>query len=161
MARTKGGLGLAVSDPVAGVRVGALAVVNALGDVVERDGTIIAGTRAAAGFAGSRSLLRAAGSNLDPTNTTLVAVVTDARLDKPALNRLAAQSHDGLALAISPVHTSYDGDVAFALSTGEAPAHPDVLALLAVEVVAEAIRRAVREATSLLGVPAIRDIAWT
>ena len=161
-ARTKGGLGLAVSDPVAGMSVGALAVVNALGDVVERDGTIIAGTRASNGFAGSRGLLRAAaGAAAAPANSTLVAVATNARLDKTALNRLAVQAHDGLALAISPVHTSYDGDVVFTLSTGEAPAQADLLAVLAVEVVAEAIRRAVREATSLLGVPAARDLAWT
>ncbi len=160
-ARTKGGLGMAVSEPAAGVSVGALAVVNALGDVVEHDGTIIAGTRAAGGFAGSRELLRAAGAALAPTNTTLVAVVTNARLDKTALGRLAEQSHDGLALAISPVHTSADGDVVFALSTGEMPAHADVLAVIAVEVVAEAVRRAVREATSLLGVPAVRDLHWT
>ena len=142
--------------------VGALAVVNALGDVVERDGTIVAGTRADTGFANSRLLLRdTAGIAPAPGNTTLVAVVTNARLDKLALTRLAQQSHDGLALAISPVHTSYDGDVVFALSTGEMSAHLDALAVIAVEVVAQAIRRAVGEATSLLGVLAARDLSWT
>jgi L-aminopeptidase/D-esterase-like protein len=159
-ARTKGGLGLAVSESVAGVSLGALAVVNALGDVVEPDGRIIAGTRTVTGFAGSRNLLRAAaGAVQAPTNTTLVAVVTNAQLNKTALKRLAEQAHDGLALAISPVHTSYDGDVVFTLSTGEAQAPADLLAMLAVEVVAGAIRRAVRQATSLLGVPAVRDLA--
>jgi L-aminopeptidase/D-esterase-like protein len=158
--RMKGGLGLAVSDPVAGVCVGALAVVNALGDVVERDGTIIAGARQGDGFAGSTGLLRAMATAVAaPTNTTLVAVATNARLDKTALRRLAEQAHDGLALAISPVHTSFDGDVVFTLSTGDAAAQADLLAMLAVEVVAEAVRRAVRYATALLGVLAARDLA--
>ena len=161
-ARTKGGLGLAVSDLDSGLIVGALAVVNAFGDVVEQDGTILAGTRAAHGFAGSRNILRGlAGTAPAPTNTTLVAVATNARLDKLALSRLAQQSHDGFAQAISPVHTSFDGDVVFALSTGEVSAHADAIAVLAVELVALAIRRAVREATSLLGVPAQRDLRWT
>jgi L-aminopeptidase/D-esterase-like protein len=162
--RTKGGLGLATHDPIDGVAMGALAVVNAVGDVIEHDGTIIAGAWTAEGFANSTRTLRGAMNAVAPqpmTNTTLVAIATNARLDKLALTRLARQAHDGFALAISPVHTSSDGDVVFALSTGDRPANIDALAVLAVELTATAIRRAVREATTLLGVPAARDLAWT
>ena len=93
------------------------------------------------------------------TNTTLVAVATDARLDKTALVRLARLAHDGLARAISPAHTSYDGDTVFALSTGEVAASPDALGALAVSLVAAAIRRAVRTATGVAGVPAVGELA--
>jgi L-aminopeptidase/D-esterase-like protein len=158
--RVKGGLGLAASEPIGGVVVAAIAAVNAVGDVVERDGTVIAGARGTQGFVGSTALLRqGVGVTARPgANTTLVAVVTNARLDKLALTRLAQQAHDGLALAISPVHTSFDGDSVFALSTGEAAANADALAVLAVEVTAAAIRRAVRAAEGLHGVPAVRDL---
>jgi L-aminopeptidase/D-esterase-like protein len=157
--RVKGGLGLAASDPIGGIVVAAIAAVNAVGDVVERDGTVIAGARGENGFANSTALLRqGVGITAQPgTNTTLVAVVTNVGLDKLALTRLARQAHDGLALAISPVHTSFDGDTVFALSTGDRPANADSLAVLAVEVTALAIRRAVRAAEGLHGVPAARD----
>jgi L-aminopeptidase/D-esterase-like protein len=160
-ARTKGGLGLAVAAPVAGVRVSALAVVNAAGDVVDARGAVLAGARGPKGFVDSRRLLRGCVAGLGPpplTNTTLVVVVTDARLDKLALTRLAQQAHDGLALAVSPVHTSSDGDCVFALSTGDREANADALAVLAVECTAAAIRRAVSQATALHGVPAMRDL---
>jgi L-aminopeptidase/D-esterase-like protein len=158
--RTKGGLGLAASEPIGGIVVAAIAAVNAVGDVVERDGTVIAGSRGPVGFANSTAILRqgAAVSAQAGTNTTLVAVVTNGRLDKLALTRLARQAHDGLALAISPVHTSFDGDTVFALSTGDLPANADALAVLAVEVTAQAIRSAARAATGLHGVPAARDL---
>ena len=72
---------------------------------------------------------------------------------------MATIGHDGLALAIRPAHTSFDGDTLFALSvpSGEPePAAPDILALeqAVVEVVAEAVLRAIRAATALHGVPA-------
>ena len=160
--RMKGGLGLAASDAAGPVVVGALAVVNAVGDVLDRDGSIIAGTRRDDGFAGSAALLRANVAGTVPArplnNTTLVAVATNARLEKLDLTRLAQQAHDGLARAIDPVHTSLDGDTVFALSTGEETANPDALAALAVEVVAAAIRRAVQAAEGVGGVPAVRDI---
>lgn len=158
--RTKGGIGLASSGPDDPVAMGVLAVVNAAGDVIDRDGSILAGVRGPDGFAGAASLLRrGAGDSPFPSgplaNTTLVAVVTEARLDKTALTRLAQQAQDGLARAISPVHTRFDGDTVFALSTGSVAADPDMLAVLAVELVAEAIRSAVRAARSVPGARAI------
>ncbi|HZS86192.1 MAG TPA: P1 family peptidase [Chloroflexota bacterium] len=161
--RMKGGLGLATSGREGGVVVAALAVVNAAGDVIDHDGSIVAGARRDGSFVGSAALLResiAGGIAGRPLgNTTLGAVATNARLEKLGLTRLAQQAHDGLALSISPVHTSFDGDTVFALSTGEEQADPDALAALAVDAVARAVRRAVRAAHSVGGVPAVRDVA--
>ncbi len=159
--RVKGGLGLATGALEGGATVGALAVVNAVGDVLDERGVIVAGTRGEDGFAGSATLMRRASPTaalLPLTNTTLVAVATDARLDKTALCRLAGLAHDGLARAISPVHTAYDGDSVFALSTGDRDASPDALDVLAVDLVATAIRRAVLHATGVGGVPAAQDL---
>jgi len=157
--RVKGGLGLAAGEAPNGARVGALAVVNAAGDVLDERGAILAGARRDGRFAGSAAVVIESGGAARPlTNTTLVAVVTDARLDKTALHRLAGLAHDGLARAISPVHTAFDGDTVFALCTGDNEASPDAIGVLAVEFVAAAIRRAVREATSIDGVPALRDL---
>lgn len=159
-ARAKGGLGLASDVLPDGARVGALAVVNAVGDVLDERGEILAGARREDGrFAGSAALLQGGAGSAQPmTNTTLVAVATSARLDKTALRRLASHAHDGLARAISPVHTVYDGDTVFALSTGDRASSPDAIGILAVELVAAAIRHAVRAATSIAGVPALRDL---
>jgi L-aminopeptidase/D-esterase-like protein len=91
----------------------------------------------------------------------LVVVATNAALTKEQANRLATVCHDGLARAVRPAHTPSDGDTIFALATGDVPIeHRDyraleVIASLAVE---RAIRRGVRTATSLGGVPAIGDL---
>jgi len=161
--RTKGGLGLASHTLANGVTLGALAVVNAVGDVIDVDGTVIAGTRRDRTYVGSTALLRgdAPTAAAPGLNTTLVAVVTDAKLDKTALTRLARQAQDGLVRAITPVHTAFDGDAVFALSTSSREADPVVLGVLAVEVTAAAIRRAVRAAVSLGGVPAASDLQAT
>lgn len=156
---TKGGLGLAAGALPGGARVGALAAVNAAGDVVDGDGAIIAGARQGDRFAGSAALIQQDGAAGRPfANTTLVAVATDARLDKTGLTRLARLAHDGLALAISPAHMTFDGDTVFALSTGDVAASPDAIGALAVNLVAAAIRRAVRTATGVGGVPAAAEL---
>jgi L-aminopeptidase/D-esterase-like protein len=159
--RIKGGIGIATTGPDDHVAMGAIAVVNAAGDVLDRDGRIIAGARGAQGFAGSAALVRRMGSRPVPlplTNTTLVAIATSAKLDKLALTSLAKQAHDGMAHAINPVHTAYDGDTIFTLSTGDAEADPMLLGVLAVALTAEAIRRAVRQATGVGGVPAAAEL---
>lgn len=126
-----GGIGSASTPLRDGGVVGALAVVNAFGNVVAADGSLLAGT--------TRPLVAPALGG----NTTLVVVATDLSLTKSQAARLATVAHDGLAHAIRPVHTSYDGDTVFAVSTGVAQASTLVLELAAVEVVARAIRRAV------------------
>ena len=77
-------------------------------------------------------------------NTTLVVVVTDAVCDKPGCHLVAQSAHDGLARALHPAHTRYDGDLAIALATGVVEVHLDRLRVVAADVVAEAIRCAPR-----------------
>ena len=89
------------------------------------------------------------------TNTTLVVVATNARLDKISTNRLAQPAHDGMAIAVRPIHTTHDGDVAFALATGAVQAPFDVVANAAVEVTAEAIRNSVRYAATVGDIPGL------
>jgi len=143
----KSGIGAAVRTLADGTRIAALLAVNAVGGVYEpRTGAAIAVPRT-----------RESGQHvLGGTNTTIGAVATTAPLDAAGINRLATIAHDGLALAIRPAHTTYDGDTLFALSLPAfqaAPTDPVALGQAAVEVVAEAIVRAVRAATSLHGVP--------
>lgn len=140
-----GGVGTAALRVPGGATIGALAAVNALGDVVADDGVLVGppGVDLDGRVPAVRRLL--SGDPIpDPgaANTTLVIVATDARLDKAGCRNLARIAHDGFARAIRPVHTIFDGDTAFALSTGELDVDPLVLATAAVEVVATAIRRA-------------------
>ncbi len=140
-----GGVGSA-SLQVGNVTVGALFVVNCVGEVVDDDGRVLAG--ASDGFAIERALLEGREPALRrPTreNTTIGIVATDAALTKVETSRLASIAHDGLARAVRPAHTRYDGDTIFAASTaGRVRADFEVLAAAAAEVTARAIRRAVR-----------------
>ncbi len=133
--------------------VAALVAVNAAGDVFDDRGRVLAGCRAPAGLTPASAFDEAAALQ----NTTIAVVATDASLDKAMANRLALMAHDGLARAINPVHTLFDGDTVFALATGQgAPAQPtqiNSLGAAAAEMVAAAVRHAVRAATSLHGVP--------
>ena len=151
----KGGIGSA-SVTVHGVTVGALVAVNAVGDVLAPDGRILAGARTADGSAlrdSTRSLLQGERPQfaLPGTNTTIGVIATDAPLDKAQLQRLALAGHDGLARCITPVHTMLDGDTLFALSTGLAPAGPDMITLsaMAAEATLLAVQVAVRSARSV------------
>ncbi|MFQ5926249.1 MAG: P1 family peptidase [Terriglobia bacterium] len=91
-------------------------------------------------------------------STTLAVVATNARLDRPQTTKLAAMAQNGLARAISPVHTLFDGDAVFGVSLGTQSADLNPLGSVAAEAVAAAIVRAVREARSLGGVPALADL---
>jgi L-aminopeptidase/D-esterase-like protein len=154
----KGGIG--VDTRSAGdVMVTAVAVVNAVGDVIGEDGSIIAGARAQEGgwLADGdplRTIIRTAVQQ--QANTTLVALLTNATLSKVDAHRLAQRGHDGLARAIRPVHTSYDGDLVFGLSSGSLAGIPfDVVAELGAEAAARAIRRGVVAAATAGGVPGL------
>lgn len=146
----RGGVGTA-SLTVAGITVGALMVVNAVGDVVDADGRVIAGARDGVGRLRHSTEALAAGElpqQLVPgTATTIGVVATDARLDKAQATKLAALGHAGLARAVDPL-TMHDGDTLFALATGCAGRGADLslLGALAARVVAEAIRSGVRAA---------------
>jgi L-aminopeptidase/D-esterase-like protein len=154
----KGGVGSA-STQLGDLIVGALAVVNAVGDVVNADGTVLAGARQpAGGFFGTSELHRplARGKVLQDSNTTLVVVATNARFSKLELLRISQRMHDGMARAVVPVHTSFDGDVSFALSCGQITADLDLVSELAAIVTAEAIRSAVKSARSVSGIPGLK-----
>jgi len=161
----RGGLGTAsarVDDAV----VGALVVVNAVGDVRDPEtGALIAGTRDAPEgrrLVDTARTLREGGGALGrfagPAHTTIGVVATNARLSKPEAVKLAALGLVGFARALSPPHTAFDGDTLFALSVGDVGADLTRLGLAAADAVARAIARAVRAATSLPGLPAAREL---
>jgi L-aminopeptidase/D-esterase-like protein len=160
---TKSGLGSASLRLAGGVTVGALVAVNAAGDVVDpSSGAVVAGPRRDdVGFVRSSEWLREHPPRIGVgQNTTLAVVATDAELTKPECAKVAQMAHDGLARTIDPVHTMLDGDAVFALATGTVGTRADVTAVgsAAATALAEAVLAAVREATSLAGVPAVRDL---
>jgi L-aminopeptidase/D-esterase-like protein len=172
----KGGVGSA-SIRLGDVVVAALTVVNAAGDILDwRQGTVIAGARTADGngFARTVEVLRrdlatpptprAALPPLadDPLRaTTLTVVATNVSLTKTQLTKLAMMVNTGAARAINPYHTQGDGDQVLTISTGATTAPSaslTALGAIGAEVVADAIVRAVRTATSIPGWPAARDL---
>ena len=161
----KGGVGSAAIALPNGLRVAAIVAVNALGDVIDPwTGAVVAGARTdAGGLADVRKLLRS-GATLQRTrvaeNTTIGVVATNARLTKADANRVALMADAGIARAITPAHTNADGDTVFALATGRWTGQADVslIGALAADVLAEAIVRAVRQATAVAGIPAARDL---
>ncbi|MCS6774169.1 MAG: P1 family peptidase [Thermoflexales bacterium] len=163
---TKTGLGSAAIRLWDGLIVGALAVVNALGNVREPStGRIIAGARLPSGeFADTLTVLsRASQPNLRALaqpgqNTTLAVVATNARLTKTQATKVAQMAHNGLARTIYPVHTLLDGDTVFVLSHGEHIADVSLIGELAAEALAQAVMRAVWTADSLGGLPCAREV---
>ena len=171
MARAmKGGIGtatVALEGKYHGVLVSALAAVNAWGDVRDpATGKILAGARTSASgrdFVDTarelkRGVLAAASA---VSNTTLVAVATNASLNKLEATRVAQLAHAGLTRAVWPAHTRLDGDVVFCLSPmggpagGRVRADVDALGVAASEAVAEAIVRAVKLSGGLGGIPGL------
>jgi L-aminopeptidase/D-esterase-like protein len=162
---TKGGLGWAVVE-AGPVTVGALAAVNAGGDVLDEDGTVLAGARVPGGARTAiRERLAEPGPDggirpepVPPGNTTLGVVATNAALTKGEVHRVAVQAHDGMARAIYPVHTSFDGDTVFAVAVPRVRATMDLVAFLAEEALAAAIRAGVRAADPVAGIPAASEV---
>lgn len=161
----KGGLGVASEPREDGSIVGALAVVNAVGEVVRpEDGRVVAGVRAEGGgwrdvFALLRTERREPPVKME--NTTIAVVATDIALHRDALQRIALMAHAGLARTLRPSHTPADGDTVIAISTGSRQVErPDILAIgaLAARALERAILRAVLGAEPLHGIPSAR--AW-
>jgi L-aminopeptidase/D-esterase-like protein len=134
-----GGVGSAALQEE-GVTVGAIAIVNALGEIVDDDGTVIAGSTAG-DDGGARPPSPSA------PNTTIAVVATDAKLGRERAHLLAIAAHDGLARAVKPAHTMWDGDTVFTLATGKVEAPQSLVERMAEEVLARAIRRGVRRDT--------------
>jgi L-aminopeptidase/D-esterase-like protein len=166
----KSGVGSYAVELGGGLVVGALAAVNALGDVIDpHTGQIIAGARSpdpeTGRFADTLKVLAtmaggsvpiAAGKRFGSWSNTVIGVVaTNAALDKEQINKVAQMAQDGLARSVRPAHTMYDGDTIFALSTGSVPADVNVIGAFAAEALAEAIVRAVQTAQPAGGLPAL------
>ena len=159
----KSGLGLYAMQ-LGALKVGALVVVNALGDVfdcqtheklagllnLERNGFDDCETELL-------KLLTAESKNLFTSNTTIGVVVTNAAFNKMELQRVASAAHNGYARTIRPVHTSADGDSIYAVSTGDVKANLDMVSSLGTEAMARAVNNAVRSAAPLLGVPSMQS----
>jgi L-aminopeptidase/D-esterase-like protein len=164
----KGGIGTSCLRLENGVLVGALVAVNCVGNVVDPgSGQILAGSRRTDGR-GFIDVLEWRPERIPPasTNTTIGVIATNLALNKAQLKKIAQMGHDGMARAINPVHTPWDGDTLFAVSTGSSSAPVDVgrLGALAAEAVSEAILRAVLRARAIPGYPeypACSDLAGT
>ena len=158
---TKTGIGsasIAIDDELI---VAALVAVNAVGDVMDESGEILAGLRQSPEsntFIGMTAILKAMARMTESPNsrenTVIGVVATNAKLSKAHTNKVAQMAHDGIARSVNPAHTMFDGDTIFAVATGEIPANPSVIGAFAAEVMAQAIRNGVRHATSLAGVRA-------
>lgn len=152
----KGGLGT-YAVQVGDLKVGAVVVCNALGDIFDIDtGKKLAGLKTGLTSQVMWDTIDKK-KNVFTGNTTIGCVITNAKLSKPQCNKLAEMGHDGFARAIRPVHTSCDGDTLFFLSNGEVDVNQDALGDLAAYVVAKAINDAVLKAESAYGTQAAGD----
>jgi L-aminopeptidase/D-esterase-like protein len=172
----RSGQGIAVRH-AAGVTVGVVVANNAVGEVMDEDGTWVVrarvpddapryptsgeerpgapGAGGPIGPDGAPGDLHAPGG---PTgNTVIGCIVTDARLSKRDAVRVADLAHGGVARAVRPAHTEADGDALFCLATGQVETHVDLVAYLAVEAVAEAVRRGPRAAVGRGPLPGLAD----
>jgi L-aminopeptidase/D-esterase-like protein len=146
--RSKGGLGSAAIR-AGEATVGAVAVVNAAGDVFTLEGEPLTGADLIPGPPAW------AGGSFE--NTTLAVLATDAALDRNALGRLCVRGQDAIAACIRPGHTRYDGDAVFAVSCGQESGDPDALGEAAFIVMGRAIEAALRAARPVPGLPALED----
>ena len=168
----KAGVGTASMDIGSGVVVGALVAVNAWGDVIDpQTNGIIAGLRSGKVgplrvgrkedyFANTLAILKSkVGRGLlslaSRANTVIGVVATDAKLTKAQATKVAQMAQGGVARTIRPAHTMFDGDVIFALSIGTKKADVSTVGAFAAEVMAEAIVRAVKMATTAGGLPGL------
>ncbi len=172
----KGGVGSASLLLDTGITVAALVAVNSLGTTVDPATGTFWEARLETGkeFAGRirpRVMLPATPTGAPGENTTLAVVATDAILTKPQAKKIAMMAHDGMARAIRPAHTMFDGDIVYCLATGKQPlpgksgffAAPVAQAInkmghAAADCLARAIIRGILDATSAYGLTAYRDL---
>jgi len=159
----KGGIG-SIAFRHNGLYVGAIVAVNCVGDIWDyKAGKIVAGVRTVDGngFADSEKLiLNEYNKNNDifTGNTIIGCIVTNAKLTKAQATKLASIGHNGIARAVRPAHTVFDGDTIFSMCAGEVDATLDAVGILASRAVEHAIIDAVNNAESFGGFPAIKDI---
>lgn len=163
----KSGIGLSMQQLPQGPWLAAIAIVNAFGDVLAEDGSVLAGTRGEDGsFVGTTQLLRdravepphyRRGEPLE--NTTLVCLLSDAELSKVECGIVSKMAHAGMARAVDPVHSAVDGDVVFMLASCRAEhVDPLIVGVVGAALTAEAIRDACRQAESVAEIPALADL---
>lgn len=155
----KSGAGYAEFSLPSGLFVGAYMAVNACGEIYDKD-EILAGALADddAHFISSHELMMQGFKRQMGTNTSIGCVMTNARLTKAECKAVSGMAHDGYARAIRPVHTTMDGDTVFTMASGEVEAPVDTVGYLAEEAIRLAILDAVKNAESMGGRPAYRNI---
>jgi L-aminopeptidase/D-esterase-like protein len=159
----KGGVGTSSIVLPDGLVVASLVVVNAFGDIIDNvTGKIIAGARVAPDsleFANTVESIKkgAVKKQFGLVNTTLGVVATNAKFSKKEVTKVAQMAQGGLIKTISPVHTTFDGDLVFALATGECEADLNLVGVLGEFVIAEAIKRAVKKADGFGILTAFKD----
>lgn len=169
----KAGIGSA-SMNIGGLVIGAMAAVNAFGDVIDpQRGQIIAGARSIhlghlkSGedryFGNTLEIMktfigRAALGFASRANTVIGVVATNAKLTKAEATKVAQMAHNGLARTVRPAHTMLDGDTIFTFATGEKKAEPSVVGAFAAEVMAQAIIHAVQKAAPAGGLPGLNNL---
>ncbi len=156
----KGGFGVA-NVSFGTCKVSAALVVNSVGDILNKNGEILAGAIDAKHqfLAAKNPQIRLAPPKISMAeNTVLCAVMTNAKIDKQGAHYLAERAHFGIARRVAPSHTSYDGDVAFVMSSNTVEAETDTVASLIVAAVEQAIENAVRAAVTLGHCPALGSL---
>ena len=160
----KGGLSEAFLQLETGVNMGVLVVVNCFGEIISRNGEILAGPydREQEQFISTVNTMEKLDADRNAAgpgeNTTLAVIAVDAGLNKAKARKLAEMGQNGIARAIRPAHSMFDGDTVYALSTGNKKADLSLLGSRAADLVAAAIRSAIQEAEMLAGIPARKDI---
>jgi len=161
----KGGIGIAAEEGSGGLLVGALAVVNAFGDVRDfSTGKILAGARVASdsmAFADTLGLMRRGVPRPSSAfqSTTIGVIVTNAKLDKQKASLVARMASLGMLKTVSPGHTLYDGDMVFSMSSGQITVDYQTVGLMAEEVLARAIIRGITKAEGVKGIPSFLQTA--
>lgn len=168
----KGGVGTSSIQGPKGLIVGALVVVNAFGDIYPPGSNrILAGARkskSSCRFANSSKWIQRglthkqfgvpAPAGASVFNTTLGVIATNADLSKKEVHQVAQIAQSGLAKVISPLHTTFDGDLIFAISLGKKKGDVNTIGLLGEEALIESVERAVTKADGLGVIPAYRDM---
>lgn len=140
----KSGIGTASMKLPGGATIGAIAAVNAVGDIFDpHTGELLGGASTPDGhMVSAADALFSLPASHFTGNTTIGVIATDAKLTREQTNRLALLAHDGYAMAIRPVHMPMDGDTVFAASTGVYDAEFILVCAYAAEVMARAIANA-------------------
>lgn len=159
----KGGLGTSCIK-VGNLMVGAITAANCLGDIIDpSNGRIIAGTLNSdkMSFADTEKIMismQSKGKDKFSGNTTISAVITNAKLDKSQANKVASMAHDGYGRTIRPSHSMYDGDTIFTVASCMEDADINVVGLLSAKVIEQSVINAIKSASSLHGLKCWRDL---